>query len=433
MNTFSTKWKKVTTKIEAFFNMVYDEFMKFFRKHYLWIIFAVILFVSIVIRVAFFKFLSGDMYHFLLPWLNHLKANGGLKALGNYPWTNIEGVRAGDYPVSYITMLALMSYLPLDSMVSIKLLSVFFDYVLAFGAVLIIREFNKNWYFSLISFTVLVFFPTSILNSAVWGQCDQLYVALVVWTVWLLIRNRHFLAMLVLGLAIATKLQTTFFLPVLIFMWLSKKFKLRYLLVMFLAVFITFVPSYIAGAPFMMPFNMYRSQVGLYTNANYGSGSMYAFFEFPKLYEGIKSAGIFIAFIMIGIALLVLFHHKVPATPKNVIFVSALFSLVSPFFLPHMHERYFYMADVFLIIYVLVFRRRYLYAALMSFSSLLTYTHFLTGQYIFKFLGPDCVRLAAIINLGLIIALIIDAKHVLEKDEQNQIMTIANEECQSND
>lgn len=64
----------------------------------------------------------------------------------------------------------------------------------------------------------------------------------------------------------------------------------------------------------------------------------------------------------------------------------------------------------------------------MSFSSVLTYTHFLTGQYIFKFLDKDCVRLAALINLGLMIALIIDAKNVLEKDADPAQLETTSEE-----
>lgn len=430
MKTFKTKWQNVNTKIESFFNMLYEGFMKFFRKHYLWLVFVVVLIASVIVRVAFFYYISGDMRYALLTWFNYLKANGGFKALGTYPWKETGITKPGDYPVAYINLLALLSYFPIEGHISIKITNIICDYLLAFGVILLIREFNKNWFFSLISFTVLVFFPTSILNSAVWGQCDQLYVALIVWTLWLLLKDKHFLAMIVLGLATATKLQTTFFLPVLIFMWLNKKFKLRYFLVMFLAMFLTFIPSYIAGAPFSMPFEMYKLQIsGLYKDANYGAGSIYAFFEFNKFYEGINAgAGLFVAFIAIGITLLFLYHYKVPATPKNIIFVSVLFSLVSPFFLPHMHERYFYMADVFLILYVLIYKRKYLCAVLMSFSSVLTYTHFLTGQYIFKFLDKDCVRLAALINLGLMIALIIDAKNVLEKDADPAQLETTSEE-----
>lgn len=422
MRRFKERLTIIPQKIDAYSNTAFDGFMNFFRKYYLILVFAAIFALSFLVRWVFIPYLSGDMYGALLPWFNFLKQNGGFKALGTYPWSPSVISKPGDYPVAYINILALLSYLPLDGIMSIKLSSMLFDYILAFGIIKIIRLWNKNNYFSLVSFIVLVFFPTSILNSALWGQADQMYVGLVVWTLYFLIRKKHGWAMLLLGLAIAIKLQTTFFLPVLVFLWLNKEFKLRSLIILFAAIFLTFIPSYIAGAPFKMPFDMYKLQVtGLYKNANYGAGSIYAFFEFSSLKEGInKGAGVLVAFTAIGVALLVLFHHKIPATPKNTIYVSVLFSLLSPFVLPHMHERYFYMADAFVILYVLIYKRKYWLALLMSFSSVLAYTHFLMGGYIFKFLGQDSVRLAALINLFLIIYLVYEAPKVLEKKENEK-------------
>ncbi len=417
MNYLKELFTLVTTKIEHFCNTVFDGFMTLFRKYYLILVFAVILLLSFFVRWIFIPYLSGDMYGALLPWFNFLKQNGGFKAMGTYPWDASLISKPGDYPVAYINILALLSYLPLDGIMSIKLSSILFDYILAFGVIKLIRLWNKNNFFSLISFIVLVFFPTSILNSALWGQADQMYVALVVWTLYFLIQKKHGWAMLLLGFAIAIKLQSTFFLPVLVFLWLNKEFKLRSLLILFAAIFLTFIPSYLAGARFAMPFEMYKLQVtGLYKNANYGAGSIYAFFEFSGLKDGINDgAGMIVAFTAIGVALLALFHYKVPATPKNTIYVAVLFSLLSPFVLPHMHERYFYMADAFVILYVLIYKRKYWLGLLMSFSSVLAYTHFLMGGYIFKFLGQDSVRLAALINLFIIIYLVYDAPKVLEK------------------
>lgn len=422
MRRFKERLTIIPQKIDAYSNTAFDGFMNFFRKYYLILVFVAIFALSFLVRWIFIPYLSGDMYGALLPWFNFLKQNGGFKALGTYPWSPSVISKPGDYPVAYINILALLSYLPLDGIMSIKLSSMLFDYILAFGIIKIIRLWNKNNYFSLVSFIVLVFFPTSILNSALWGQADQMYVGLVVWTLYFLIRKKHGWAMLLLGLAIAIKLQTTFFLPVLVFLWLNKEFKLRSLIILFAAIFLTFIPSYIAGAPFKMPFDMYKLQVtGLYKNANYGAGSIYAFFEFSSLKEGInKGAGVLVAFTAIGVALLVLFHHKIPATPKNTIYVSVFFSLLSPFVLPHMHERYFYMADAFVILYVLIYKRKYWLALLMSFSSVLAYTHFLMGGYIFKFLGQDSVRLAALINLFLIIYLVCEAPKVLEKKENEK-------------
>ena len=238
-----------------------------------------------------------------------------------------------------------------------------------------------------------------------------------------MLRSRPGLAMIPLAFAIAIKLQAVFFLPVLIFMWLAGRFKLRHLLILPLIIFVTFLPSYFAGAPFKMPFEMYFNQIaGIYPNVNYGAGSLYAFFEMTGLRDGFnKGAAVIFAFIVIGVTLLVLYHYKVAATNKNLVYVTTLFTLIAPFVLPHMHERYFYMADAFVIIYVLVFRRKYLLSLLMSFSSVLTYTHFLTGEYIFKFLGTDSVRLAALINLSLIIYLIYEGTKVLEKTPTPQL------------
>lgn len=416
MKTKPNKVKDFFKKVDAFFNKINEAFLSFFRKHYLLIAFILIVALSLTVRLVFLPFVSGDMNHFLLPWFNYLREFGGFKALKTYPWVGSGISKPGDYPVAYINLLALLSYIPGNPITLIKISSILFDYVLAIGAVLIIREFNKNNFLSLIAFAAFVFFPTSILNSAIWGQSDQMYVALVVWTVWLLLRKHPVLAMIPLGFAISIKLQSVFFLPVLIYMWLAKEFKLRNMLIIFLVIFSTFLPSYLAGAQFAMPFKMYYEQItSIYSNANYGAGSMYAFFEMAKFKDGINKGGVFLAFTFIGIALLILYHYQVPATKKNLVFVSVLFSLLSPFVLPHMHERYFYMADVFLIIYVIVYRRKYLFAALMSFSSVITYTHFLTGEYIFKFLGTDSVRLAALINLGLLIGLIFEAPKVLEK------------------
>lgn len=417
MGKIKTKLANFFTTIDAFFNKINTYFLTFFRKHYLWIVFIVIFLCSIVVRIAFLEYLSGDMYYFLLSWFAKLRSGGGLKALGSYPWVDDTLTRTGDYPLAYINLLALLSYIPGEGIVLIKVLSIIFDYVLAFGALLIVREFTKNKFYLLISFTVFVFFPTSILNSAVWGQADQMYSALVVWAFWLLLRNRPSLAMFPLGFAVAMKLQAVFFLPVLIFMWLAGRFKLRYMLIIPFVMFITFLPAYDAGAPFTMPFAMYVNQVGsMYRNANYGAGSMYAFLEMSSLRDGLNNgAAVTFAFIAVGVALLVLYHYNVAATNKNLVYVATLFVLLVPFVLPHMHERYFYMADAFVIIYVLALKRKYLLGLLMSFSSVLTYTHFLTGHYIFGFLGADSVRLAALINAGIIIFLIYEGRRILEK------------------
>ena len=403
------KIKNFFQGIERFCDSIYTWFMNFFKKYYLLISLVAVFIISLIIRICFLDYLSGDMNGALLPWFNYLKNNGHFLALKTYP--NWEGIRC-DYPVGYLNILAILSYLPGKGIHLIKYSSFFFDYALAFAGFLIIKQITKNKFIWFITSSVLMLFPTGILNSALWGQCDQLYTCAILFSIYFIIKNRPNIAMIFLGLGLSCKLQATFFLPVLIYLWINKKFKLRHFITLFLTVFASFLPSYFVGAPFAMPFEMFVTQMtSLYANANYGAGSMYAFFEFSSLTNGINNgAGVLFALLIFGLTIVLLHHYKIEYTIENFIYVSTLFSLICPFVLPHMHERYFFFADVMMIIYVIVFKRKYILAILMSFSSILAYTHFLMGGYIIKFLDTDCVRLAALINLSIIITLIYDAK-----------------------
>ncbi len=408
------KIKKMFYNIDKFCDFIYTKFMYFLSKYYLWIAFGAVFSLSFVIRICFLDYLSGDMNGALLPWFNHLRDHGHFAALKTYP--NWEGIHC-DYPVGYLNLLAFLSYFPGKGIYLIKLSSILFDYGIVCAGYLIIRQITDRKFIRFVTTAALMLFPTGILNSALWGQCDQLYTCAILFSIYFLMKNRPNTAMIVLGIGLSCKLQATFFLPVLIYLWLNKRFKLRHFLTLLITVFVSFLPSYIVGAPFSMPFKMFAQQMtSLYINPNYGAGSMYAFFEFNALIDGINAgAGVLFALLVFGIAIVSLYHYKIEVTNENFIYVATLFSLICPFVLPHMHERYFFFADVMVILYVLVFRRKYMLAVLMSFSSVLAYTHFLMGGYIFKFLDTDCVRLAAVINLGIIIALIYDGRHLKKK------------------
>ena len=60
-------------------------------------------------------FESGDYQLFLKDWFDYLKANGGIHALKSY---------VGDYNAPYVTLMALLTYLPIKSLYSIKIISI---------------------------------------------------------------------------------------------------------------------------------------------------------------------------------------------------------------------------------------------------------------------------------------------------------------------
>ena len=96
-------------------------------------------------------------------------------------WGRLRGREAliGNYNAPYLYFLAAISYLPIPDLYLIKLFSILFDVVLAWGGFRLVRHFaperpNRP----LLCFCLLLLLPTVILNGAFWGQCDALYGAL---------------------------------------------------------------------------------------------------------------------------------------------------------------------------------------------------------------------------------------------------------------
>lgn len=62
-----------------------------------------------------------------------------------------------------------------------------------------------------------------ILNLSVWGQCDSIYVTFVIWTIYFLYKEKYRKAFIFLGIAFAFKLQAVFIMPIVFYMYFTKK------------------------------------------------------------------------------------------------------------------------------------------------------------------------------------------------------------------
>ena len=65
-------------------------------------------------------------------------------------------------------------------------------------------------------FAAVLFAPTVVVNSAAWGQCDSIYAAFCLGSLYFLLRQKPWWACVFFGIALSFKLQAIFFLPVLI-------------------------------------------------------------------------------------------------------------------------------------------------------------------------------------------------------------------------
>ena len=82
----------------------------------------------------------------------------------------------------------------------------------------------------LVCFAVVLFAPTVVVNSSAWGQCDSIYAAFCLGSLYFLLRNKPWWACVFFGVALSFKLQAIFFLPVLIIVLVVNRQRLLALL-----------------------------------------------------------------------------------------------------------------------------------------------------------------------------------------------------------
>ncbi len=440
---------RVLNFIDHICNVIYKGFMKYLDSIWGLLTIAIIITaLAVILRLAFLDRGNGDTYWFQIPWTNWYRERG-LFGLGELPisyyyvhdeqvvytnWAQYEAdVNSGfmgetvrcDYAVGYLNLLAVFSYLPVNSLYVCKIIAICSDIVAAIGVGAIIYYITKeDKVYTTISYCVYLVLPTIFINSGIWGQCDGLYTCLVIWCIYFTIKKQPWFAMMFLGFALGTKLQAMFIIPVFAFLWLRKEFKLRWMLLIPVAMFALMIPSYACGMSFATPWMQYFNQLGTYKSANLWSGSMYVIFTGVGVSQYMDAFGIPLALCMIIITLVVLWKFKVKVTPISILAVSALFCILFPFFLPHMHERYFYMADVFVFIYCMARKKRYWLILIAQFASFNAYTHFLFGTYLFPVFGEYCLYFSMFANIAMMVILLYDILH-LEKveDTPQQVMT----------
>ena len=133
--------------------------------------------------------------------------------------------------------MALLTYLQLSPLHSIKIVSIIFDYILAFSCMVLIyklfKDSKKKDIYALLTYAVVLMLPTVVINSSAWAQCDSIYVAFAIISLIYLIDEKYIKSFIFLGISFAFKLQFIFLLPVYILVYITKrKFPIYYFLIL---------------------------------------------------------------------------------------------------------------------------------------------------------------------------------------------------------
>lgn len=327
--------------------------LPFLQKHFVTIAFLLAVSVcALVLRISVYPDESWDYTAFLSKWYKMLKENGGFAGIPKA----YEGSAPSDYCPSYLYILAIITYLPVNALYAIKTVSVVFDFVLAVYVGLIVRQAAKNPAGFALGYACALLLPNVFLNSAVWGQCDVIYVCFVIISFYYLLKGKGITSMVFFGLAFSFKLQAIFFLPVIAVAVWKKKIEWQAPAFAIIPYFLMGLPALMMGVSVIHAYGIYFVQMGEYADLTLNAPNLYTWIvELSTENTADLARGMtFGAIGMTGIALYPLLQTKYRLDSDDLwIIMAAFFAVFIPYVLPHMHERYYYLADIFALIFIL--------------------------------------------------------------------------------
>ena len=323
------------------------------------LLFLVLTGFALIMRYALRNVVAGDYKMFFEPWVATLReAGGGIKGLS----AEFEYV---DYTTPYLTILSFISICPfLNTLLLMKLVSIFFDFVAAVAVMAIVYDRTKNMTYGILGYGALLMVPTVLTNGAMWAQCDIIFTSFVLWSLYFMLKDKPAWSMAFYGIAFAFKLQTLFLAPLYVILWMKGKVKLKHFLFLPLMYVIGMIPSLLAGKSFWELISVYFFQAN-------GQMDIYALsHKFPNIYQLIGTDSFLFEYADAGIwvtlgALMILMYcfarKQYEMNACLLLRMGMLLTMTVVFFLPHMHERYAILVDVMAIVYVFFdFRKLYI-------------------------------------------------------------------------
>ncbi len=287
----------------------------------------VLLFCAFYLRALCLDYKTLDYIDFLSRWVDFFRQNGGFAAL-RYP--------IGNYNIPYLYFLALFSYSGVNDLYLIKLLSIFFDVLLAYASCQLLSKVSDNRASRLACFFTVLFLPTVVLNGALWAQCDVIFTALAVLSIYQALDGRPVESMISITLSFGFKLQAVFVMPILAVLWMKNDYRFRHFFIFPAGYVLLVLPAVLLGRPFLDTITLYLNQTGsIGSGLNYNSSSVFALFTNVSNEPLASKLGILAAFTAMLIILLVCFINRRRLTAKSVLAAAALFAVVIPFLLPH--------------------------------------------------------------------------------------------------
>jgi len=223
------------------------------------------------------------------------------------------------------------------------------------------------------------------------------YAALAVLSVYLVLSGHPLLGVVSIGASFAFKLQAVFVMPVFLLFWLTRRVKLRHALAFPAVCVVMVLPAVIAGRGLWDALTIPFQQTGsIGTGLNYNSPSVFALFRDVANPDAAARLGIGAAALVIAALAVWFWLHRDDCSDRALLLAAAVLAAAIPFFLPHMHDRYFFAADALTLALAATWPQLALPALLCEFASLLGYHAYLRMRYLLPMADGALALIAAL-------------------------------------
>lgn len=322
--------------------------------------------MAVAIRIPLLPFRSSDFFNSLRPWYALIRETGFSAFATDFTTYNP--------PYLYELYLIARFFPDISNVLAIKIPSLLTDFVCAYFVYKIVALKYPTKSFPVFAVFAFLFAPTVVLNSAFWGQADVLFTAPLIACLYFLMVRRPNLAFIAFGVSLAFKLQAIFLLPLLLGLLLRGQVKWYHFLWAPFVLFVAIIPAWIAGRPLLDLILVYAGQVKQYQLLQMSAPTVYSWMPDRGLTQRFFTLTGVMFTAVIGLVFAFLIYRSEAKLTVPLLLKLALVSvLFVPFFLPKMHDRYFYPADVIAIMYAFYFPQYFFVPVIIVLASFLAY------------------------------------------------------------
>ncbi|MBR5648360.1 glycosyltransferase 87 family protein [Pseudobutyrivibrio sp.] len=364
--------------------------LEFAHKNITYIFLGFIILLSILIRYSFRDSMNTDLNDYL-AWYDGIKANGGIFGGLSGDIYNSRGELC-NYPFPFLFIVSIMTSLPINPLHAFKITSCLVDYLNAITISILVMHFykekengfdKKTIQLMVLAFCIVVMHPIVFLNSAMWGQCDGLYVLWVLLSLVLLIKEKYFWTFVFFGVGLSFKLQAILVLPFLLFYYFYKKrFSIFYFAFTPVTILIMNIPAFLQGRTIKEVLGVYVSNVGLFDTISMRYPSFWLVIcgvLTGEDYILVKNATILITICVLAFTMYLWIIRNVEFNVASITFMAFLLIYAAVLFLPEMHDRYGYIYEMLAIAVLLMDKKTIIPFFFLSFISFRTYGRYLFG------------------------------------------------------